>query len=549
MRSASCRRATSPGASGVLPQSPLAPEGLTVADLVARGRYPHQGLFRQWSRHDEAAVEEALAATGTGELRDRPVDELSGGQRQRAWIAMALAQQTELLLLDEPTTHLDLAHQVEVLDLLDGLVAERGRTVVMVLHDLNQACRYADTLVALRDGRVHAAGPPSDIVDAAFVQRGPRPRRPRHRRPRDGHPAVPPDRPAKENPMHLILRAAALLARPVAGRVRRRRRVELVSPPRRGSSSSAFPVTVEHKFGSTEIAAEPKRVVTVGYTDQDAVLAFGVVPVGVGDFLGGYKWRERPWAQDALGGAEPEVVSGQQINFEAVAAQRPDLIIAINAGLKQGDYDRLSQIAPTVGQSGDYIDFGMPWEEQTLLVGRALGHERLVVGLLRRVVVVPLRRGLAVPRGDQAVEVVLPAGADAARVGVVREVVGEHEGRDPVGLAELGLEQPCSARVVCLHHQPLRRLARLDAHLRGTRALLEAHRQLDGLTRRAVSRPGTEPARGALGLGDARPHVLDRCPERPLQDEVAALCGWQHAARRARRHADSFVIARSRRVR
>ncbi len=155
---------------GVLPQSPLAPEGLTVADLVARGRYPHQGLFRQWSRHDEAAVEEALAATGTGELRDRPVDELSGGQRQRAWIAMALAQQTELLLLDEPTTHLDLAHQVEVLDLLDGLVAERGRTVVMVLHDLNQACRYADTLVALRDGRVHAAGPPSDIVDAAFVQ-------------------------------------------------------------------------------------------------------------------------------------------------------------------------------------------------------------------------------------------------------------------------------------------------------------------------------------------------------------------------------------------
>jgi iron complex transport system ATP-binding protein len=154
---------------GVLPQSPLAPEGLTVADLVARGRYPHQGLFRQWSRHDEAAVEEALAATGTGELRDRPVDELSGGQRQRAWIAMALAQQTELLLLDEPTTHLDLAHQVEVLDLLDGLVAERGRTVVMVLHDLNQACRYADTLIALRDGRVHAAGPPGDVVDAAFV--------------------------------------------------------------------------------------------------------------------------------------------------------------------------------------------------------------------------------------------------------------------------------------------------------------------------------------------------------------------------------------------
>ena len=105
------------------------------------------------------------------------------------------------------------------------------------------------------------------------------------------------------------------------------------------------------------------------------MLALGVVPVGVGDFLGGYEWRERPWAQDALGGAEPEVVGGQEINFEAVAAQRPDLIIAINAGLKQGDYDRLSQIAPTVAQSGDYIDFGMPWDEQTLLVGRALGRE------------------------------------------------------------------------------------------------------------------------------------------------------------------------------
>jgi iron complex transport system ATP-binding protein len=154
---------------GVLPQSPLAPEGLTVEDLVARGRYPHQGLFRQWSPHDELAVEEALAATRTAVLRDRPVDELSGGQRQRAWIAMTLAQQTELLLLDEPTTFLDLAHQVEVLDLLDSLVAERGRTVVMVLHDLNQACRYADMLVAVRDGHVHAAGAPGEIVDAAFV--------------------------------------------------------------------------------------------------------------------------------------------------------------------------------------------------------------------------------------------------------------------------------------------------------------------------------------------------------------------------------------------
>jgi len=154
---------------GVLPQAPVAPEGLTVADLAARGRYPHQGLFRQWSPGDELAVEDALAATGMRELRDRPLDALSGGQRQRAWIAMALAQETELLLLDEPTTFLDLAHQLEVLDLLDRLVAERGRTVVMVLHDLNQACRYADQLVALRDGRIHAAGAPGDVVDGAFV--------------------------------------------------------------------------------------------------------------------------------------------------------------------------------------------------------------------------------------------------------------------------------------------------------------------------------------------------------------------------------------------
>jgi iron complex transport system ATP-binding protein len=155
---------------GLLPQSPVAPDGLAVEDLVARGRYPHQRLFRQWSREDEEAVEAALAATGMAALRERPVDELSGGQRQRAWIAMTLAQRTEVLLLDEPTTFLDLAHQVEVLDLLADLVAGHGRTVVMVLHDLNQACRYADQLVALRDGRIHAAGAPAAVVDAELVE-------------------------------------------------------------------------------------------------------------------------------------------------------------------------------------------------------------------------------------------------------------------------------------------------------------------------------------------------------------------------------------------
>jgi iron complex transport system ATP-binding protein len=151
-------------ALGMLPQSPTAPEGLTVADLVTRGRHPHQSWFRQWSRDDEHVVAEAMAWTGVSDLADRPVDALSGGQRQRAWIAMALAQGTDLLLLDEPTTHLDLAHAVDVLDLVDRLHADRGRTVVMVLHDLSLAARYADHLVAMRNGRIVAQGPPRDVL-------------------------------------------------------------------------------------------------------------------------------------------------------------------------------------------------------------------------------------------------------------------------------------------------------------------------------------------------------------------------------------------------
>ncbi|GGQ03353.1 ABC transporter ATP-binding protein [Streptosporangium pseudovulgare] len=149
---------------GVLPQAPTAPEGLTVADLVARGRHPHQTWYRQWSSGDEAAVGEALAMTGLDGLGERPLDELSGGQRQRAWISMALAQGTDLLLLDEPTTFLDLAHQVEVLELVRRLHGEHGRTVVMVLHDLNLAARYADRLVAMRAGRVIAAGTPHEVL-------------------------------------------------------------------------------------------------------------------------------------------------------------------------------------------------------------------------------------------------------------------------------------------------------------------------------------------------------------------------------------------------
>jgi len=149
---------------GILPQGPVAPEGLTVRELVAQGRYPHQRWFQQWSVDDEAATAWALATTGMVELADRPVDALSGGQRQRAWIAMALAQGTETLLLDEPTTFLDLAHQVEVLQLLESLNREEGRTIVMVLHDLNHAARHASHLVAMAEGRVVAAGAPCDIL-------------------------------------------------------------------------------------------------------------------------------------------------------------------------------------------------------------------------------------------------------------------------------------------------------------------------------------------------------------------------------------------------
>ncbi|SDE66478.1 iron complex transport system ATP-binding protein [Blastococcus fimeti] len=155
---------------GLLPQSPIAPEGITVSDLVGRGRHPHQGVFSRWSREDDAAVAAALEATQTTELAERAVDELSGGQRQRVWIAMALAQQTDLLLLDEPTTFLDVSHQIEVLDLLTDLNRVRGTTIVMVLHDLDLAARYADHLVALESGRIHASGEPATVLTEDCVR-------------------------------------------------------------------------------------------------------------------------------------------------------------------------------------------------------------------------------------------------------------------------------------------------------------------------------------------------------------------------------------------
>ncbi|KDA04702.1 iron dicitrate ABC transporter ATP-binding protein [Microbacterium sp. CH12i] len=155
---------------GLLPQSPIAPEGIAVADLVGRGRHPHQKVLARWSAHDYEVVADALEATGISDLADRSVDELSGGQRQRVWIAMSLAQETDILLLDEPTTFLDVAHQVEVLDLLTDLSVSRGTTIVMVLHDLNLAARYADELVAMKDGRVHALGAPSEILTHTLVE-------------------------------------------------------------------------------------------------------------------------------------------------------------------------------------------------------------------------------------------------------------------------------------------------------------------------------------------------------------------------------------------
>lgn len=155
---------------GLLPQSALAPEGIRVADLVARGRYPHQGLFDRWSESDERAVVDALEATNTLELSGRLVDELSGGQRQRVWLAMVLAQQTPLLLLDEPTTFLDIAHQYGLLELFRTLQRDLGRTVVVVLHDLNQAARYADQLIVMKDGDIVTAGEPSSVITADLVE-------------------------------------------------------------------------------------------------------------------------------------------------------------------------------------------------------------------------------------------------------------------------------------------------------------------------------------------------------------------------------------------
>ncbi|BDV30851.1 ABC transporter ATP-binding protein [Microbacterium terricola] len=155
---------------GLLPQSPIAPEGIAVADLVARGRHPHQKLFRSWSAADEDAVVAALEATGVAELADVPVDELSGGQRQRVWIAMALAQETGVLLLDEPTTFLDVTHQVEVLDLLTDLNRASGTTIVMVLHDVNLAARYADHIFALRGGRLIASGAPGEVLTRELIR-------------------------------------------------------------------------------------------------------------------------------------------------------------------------------------------------------------------------------------------------------------------------------------------------------------------------------------------------------------------------------------------
>ncbi len=154
----------------LLPQGPVTPEGLTVLQLVKQGRYPYQSWLQQWSKEDEQAVHAAIHATGMEALTERSVDSLSGGQRQRAWIAMTLAQATDIILLDEPTTYLDLTHQIDVLDLLHELNERDGRTIVMVLHDINLACRYADHIVAIQDGVVYTQGRPSDVIHPETIE-------------------------------------------------------------------------------------------------------------------------------------------------------------------------------------------------------------------------------------------------------------------------------------------------------------------------------------------------------------------------------------------
>ncbi|MDN6099567.1 ABC transporter ATP-binding protein [Corynebacterium flavescens] len=155
---------------GLLPQSPIAPDGIVVADLVGRGRTPHQGMLGRWSTEDYEIVEESMRTTGTFELAERSIDELSGGQRQRVWIAMALAQRTDILLLDEPTTYLDIKHQLEVLDLLTDLNAQHGTTIAMVLHDLNLAARYSDELIAVAGGKIYAQGSPREVITSETVR-------------------------------------------------------------------------------------------------------------------------------------------------------------------------------------------------------------------------------------------------------------------------------------------------------------------------------------------------------------------------------------------
>ncbi len=154
---------------GILPQAPTAPEGLTVYELVAQGRYPHQGFFQQWSKEDEVAAQAAMAITNMAAFANRPLDTLSGGQRQRAWITMTLAQNTSILLLDEPTTFLDIGYQLEVMELIERLNRERRMTILLVLHDLNQAARYSDRLVVMRDGSIYADGPPKAILTQSLV--------------------------------------------------------------------------------------------------------------------------------------------------------------------------------------------------------------------------------------------------------------------------------------------------------------------------------------------------------------------------------------------
>jgi iron complex transport system substrate-binding protein len=395
---------------GILPQAPVAPDGITVAELVRRGRHPHRRFGAQ-RPEDDLIVASALLRAGVGELADRGVDTLSGGQRQRVWIAMALAQQTPVLLLDEPTSSLDIAHQVEVLDLLVDLQRDEGKTIVIVLHDLNQAAHYASTLVVLSDGAVVAAGPPTEVITESLVERVfgvpnrviadpdtgsplvlPRGRHDLTSQPDRGDPRPDRARPlphdSKGSPCMRpsILRrftvataATALAALTLAGcsgggtatgTGESPTSSAAVSP---AAASTSYPLILESPYGTTTLDAKPAKVAVVSSVDLDVALALGGLPV-IAPQYGDAELE--PWsaaAVQALGQGELTTYdSTDGTDFEAIAAAAPDVILATSGWTLDTDYEQLSKIAPVVSYQGEDGLAAMSWADRTQEAATAL---------------------------------------------------------------------------------------------------------------------------------------------------------------------------------